>query len=180
MTPDSTHRYGSVSRWLHWGMALCIVLLPISALLPDLFEDRAVQSFFRNGHKQIGSLMWALIWLRAAWAWACRHQRPPSVGLLAKLGHWALYALMVLIPSIGLLRQYGSGRAFSPLGLPLFPGFDPSQKIEWMVELGGLLHGELGWALLALAFGHAAMAFWHRRTGQNDVLPRMMNVAPKS
>lgn len=45
--------------------------------------------------------------------------------------------------------------------------------VEWMVDLGSLLHGELGWVLLALVVGHVGMAIWHRR-GRQDVLPRIM------
>ena len=41
-------------------------------------------------------------------------------------------------------------------------------------DLGGALHGELGWLLLVLAIGHAFMAFWHRRDPKQDVLPRML------
>jgi len=79
-----------------------------------------------------------------------------------------------VIPLIGLLRQYGSGRAFSPLGLPVFAGFDASQKIQWLVDLGSNWHGELGWVLLALVCGHVAMALRHRGHTQHDVLPRMV------
>jgi cytochrome b561 len=43
-----------------------------------------------------------------------------------------------------------------------------------MVELGGLLHGELGWVLLACVVGHIAMALWHRRHPTSNVLPRMI------
>ena len=179
MTPDTAARYGTVSRWLHWSMALGFLWMFGSVLGADLTSDRRVQGMLRDGHKHVGSLLWVLVLLRGLWALAHARQRPASVTLMAKLGHWALYALMIAIPSIALLRQYGSGRAFSPLGLPFFPGFDQSEKIDWMVKLGGLLHGELAWVLLALIAGHVAMALWHRRTGHDDVLPRMMNVAPK-
>lgn len=146
-----------------------------SALIPDALTDKSAQAFFRNGHKQVGSLLFVLIIVRLGWAVANARRRPASLSLAAKLGHWALYALMLAVPSIALLRQYGSGRAFSPLGLPIFPGFDPSQKIDWMVQLGGLLHGELAWVLLALVAGHVAMVWWHRRQGgAEDVLPRMV------
>ena len=91
----------------------------------------------------------------------------------AHLGHLALYALMVAVPFIGLLRQYGSGRAFDPFGIPLMPG-RPDDRIDWMVELGSLLHGELGWVLLACVVGHIAMALWHRRHPTSNVLPRMV------
>lgn len=42
-----------------------------------------------------------------------------------------------------------------------------------MTELGGLLHGELGWALLALSVGHVVMAILHRKLTNHDVLSRM-------
>ena len=64
-------------------------------------------------------------------------------------------------------------RAFAPLGVPLI-GAREDDKIDWMVELGGLLHGEMGWVLLACIVGHAVMAFWHRRPGHTDVMPRMV------
>jgi cytochrome b561 len=174
MISDSTSRYGTVSRVLHWGMALCLLWMFGSILGADLTDDRAVQTWLRNSHKHVGSLIWVLVLLRAGWALLQARRRPPAISTAARLGHVALYALMFVIPSIGLLRQYGSGRAFSPLGLPVFPGFDPSQKIDVLVKLGGALHGELAWVLLALIVGHVVMAFWHRRGGGQDVLPRMV------
>ena len=175
MKPDTPNRYGTVTRVLHWTMALCIVWMVFSALIPDFLSDRSAQAFFRNGHKHVGSVLFVLIIVRILWAMANASRRPAALSLPAKLGHWALYALMLVIPSVALLRQYGSGRAFSPLGLPIFPGFDQSEKIGWMVDLGGLLHGELAWVLLALVAGHVAMALWHRhKGGAQDVLPRMI------
>lgn len=130
MKPDTPNRYGTITRLLHWTMALCMVWMVFSALIPDALTDKSAQAFFRNGHKQVGSLLFVLIIVRLGWAMANASRRPASLSLAAKLGHWALYALMLAVPSIALLRQYGSGRAFSPLGLPIFPGFDPSEKID--------------------------------------------------
>jgi cytochrome b561 len=84
-----------------------------------------------------------------------------------------LYLLMIAVPAIALVRQYGSGRAFAPFGLPLMAARE-NDRIDWMVQLGRLLHGELGWVLLALVAGHVAMAIWHRR-GAHDVMPRMID-----
>ena len=173
MIPDTPTRYGTVTRFLHWSMALCLTWMFCAALAHALAEKSALDAFFWPTHKHVGSLLMVLILARGLWALLNLRRRPPAVNPLARLGHLALYALMFAIPLIGLLRQYGSGRAFSPLGLPLFPGFDESGKIGWMVDLGGLLHGELGWALLALTGGHVAMALWHRRSAQTNVMPRM-------
>ena len=46
-------------------------------------------------------------------------------------------------------------------------------RIEWMTALGSNFHGLLGWTLLVLIVGHAGMAIWHRRAGDQDALARM-------
>ena len=171
--PDSATRYGSVSRIFHWGMALLFVVIFSAALARYFAKDSALDSFLWPLHRPTGALLMLLVVLRAAWALLHARQRPTHINLAAHLGHLALYALMVAVPFIGLLRQYGSGRAFAPLGVPLI-GAREDDKIDWMVELGGLLHGEMGWVLLACIVGHAVMAFWHRRPGHTDVIPRMV------
>ena len=171
--PDSATRYGSISRIFHWGMALLFVVIFSAALARYFAKDSALDSFLWPLHRPTGALLMLLVVLRAAWALLHAGQRPPHVSRAAHLGHLALYALMVAVPFIGLLRQYGSGRAFAPFGIPLMPG-RPDGKIDWMVELGDLLHGELGWVLLACVVGHTTMALWHRRHPASNVLPRMV------
>ncbi|MDO5288815.1 MAG: cytochrome b [Pseudomonadota bacterium] len=172
MHPDTSTRYGSVSRFLHWLMAAGIIWVLLSATVHALAEDSTLDAFMWPTHKHVGSVLFVLALVRMAWALMQARRRPSAPNALARLGHGALYALMLAIPLIGLLRQHGSGRAFSPLGLPLFQAHE--DKVQWMVELGGALHGELGWALLALVIGHVFMAFWHRRKPTEDVLPRML------
>ena len=121
----------------------------------------------------VGGLLLWLVRLRAACALLNAGQRPPRLSGAAHLGHLVLYALMFAVPIIALVRQYGSGRPFAPFGIPLISA-RPDDKIDWMVQLGGLLHGELAWVLVALVAGHVAMVWWHRRQGgAEDVLPRM-------
>lgn len=170
---DSTMRYGTVSRWLHWGMAVCFAAVFAAALAHHFLEDSALDGLLWPLHRPLGALLMLLVLLRSAWALGHAGQRPPRVSRAAHLGHLALYALMLAVPFIGLLRQYGSGREFAPFGLPLMSA-RPDAKVDWMVELGGLLHGELGWVLLACVAGHIAMALWHRRHPASNVLPRMI------
>ena len=172
--PDTSAHYGTLSRTLHWGIALCFGLIFSSAIAHFLADDSWLDQLLWPTHKHVGSLLMGLVLLRGAWALANAHRRPPAINRMAHAGHLTLHTLMVAVPLIALLRQFGSGRAFSPLGLPVIPGFDASQKIEWMVRLGGDWHGELGWALLALVCGHVGMALWHRGHAQHDVLPRMI------
>lgn len=173
MTPDTPTRYGTVSRLLHWAMAAGIGWMLLSAIVHAVANKSALDGLLWPAHKHVGSALFVLALLRATWALAHARRRPPAVSLPAQLGHLALYGLMLAIPSIGLLRQYGSARAFAPLGLPIFPGRDEADKIAWMTDLGSLLHGELGWVLLVAVLGHVGMVVWHRVRGEHDVLPRM-------
>ncbi|MDX5377065.1 MAG: cytochrome b [Halomonas sp.] len=167
---EVTH-YGRVSRYLHWGMALLFVWQFLTTSVRVLMSDTALDELLWATHKPTGLLLLVLVVLRMGWALVSRASRPAALNAAARLGHLALYGLMLLVPSLALLRQYGSGRTFEPFGIPLMPGFEG--EIEWMVALGSLFHGVLGWVLLALIVGHVAMVMWHRRQGQ-DVLGRML------
>ncbi|WP_249975401.1 cytochrome b [Vreelandella olivaria] len=169
---DTKTQYGIVSRVLHWGMALLFAWQFSGAVFRVFFEDTALEAFLWGTHRTVGVILMALILLRVVWALFSASRRPESVGVMAKLGHIALYALMLAVPGIALIRQYGSGRALDVFGVNLMSG--GGERVDWMVNLGGLLHGELGWALLALIAGHIIMAFVHRRSPSQDVLSRMV------
>lgn len=168
---DSTSRYGLVSRALHWGMALLFVWQFSGAGARVLLEDTAIESFLWGTHRNVGVLLLTLVVLRALWALANASRRPPAVSVMAKLGHLALYGLMIAVPTIALIRQYGSGRPLEVFGVPLMSG--GGERVEWMINLGGLLHGELGWALLVLVLGHIGMAVLHRRLTGHSLMTRM-------
>ena len=74
---DSNDRYGTVSRVLHWGMALLLVWQFLSAGAHALLSDTAVEEFFWGTHKPLGFLLFVLIILRALWALINLSRRPP-------------------------------------------------------------------------------------------------------
>ena len=172
-TRDSALRYGSITRTLHWLMAVVLAWQFTSAGVHLLAEDSALDEFMWSTHKTSGFLLMVLILIRVLWALANTGRRPPPVSAPARLGHTCLYLLMVAVPLIALIRQYGSGRAFSPFGIPLMPGFE-GDKIEWMTELGSNFHGLLGWLLLALTVGHVIAALWHHLAGDKNVMYRII------
>ncbi|KDM90545.1 cytochrome b [Photobacterium galatheae] len=170
---DNHERYGNVSRFFHWGMTLLLSVQFLTAIARFLFEDSWLDELMWGIHKPLGFLLLLFVILRFAWALINLSRRPASVSKAALIGHKALYVLMLVIPALAMMRQYGSGKAFSPLGLPLMDGFDTG-KIDWMVGLGNLLHGELGWLLFAFVIGHVVMTVWHRiRQNPVDVMARM-------
>ncbi len=173
---DTPHRYGLVSRALHWGMAGLFAWQFAGMAVRITVGRHPVTAFMVGSHAGIGTLLLLLVLLRGAWGLINARQRPPHgaglVGRLARLGHAALYALMVIVPSLALLRAYGSGRAFAPFGIQLFPGFQGG-PIAWMTAPADAVHGLLAWTLLALVAGHIVMAIVHKVIWRDDVLHRM-------
>ena len=159
--------YNLVSRVLHWLMASLFLVQIISSISHYFFEDSALEALFWPTHKPLGFLLLVLVFIRLVWAIITLKQRPASMSKLASIGHAVLYGLMFAIPSLALLRQYGSGRAFEPFGLPVLSGFD-GDKIKWMIDLGSDFHGELGWALFILVAGHIGMVIIHQVSSNHE------------
>ncbi|ULJ59395.1 cytochrome b [Wielerella bovis] len=165
---DNTQRYGLISRFFHWSMALGFSFLLLTVILWTI--DEAYFSLMAY-HKSVGFLMMVLVIMRAIWA-ALNWTKRPHGNLLVKLGHLGLYVLMIAVPLVALLRQYGTGR--SPLSVFGMNVMDKAtDKIEWMGQLGNAAHGKLGFALFALAVGHIGFAVYHQIKGEK-IMNRMV------
>lgn len=172
---DSPTRYGRISRWLHWGMALLFAWQFVGMGLRIALGRTPLVSFFVGSHASVGVLLLILILLRGAWGLANRGRRPPHgagwLGRAALAGHAALYLLMFVVPLLALLRAYGSGRAL--VWFNTIPLFSPGPKNEALMA-PAVLHGPLAWTLLALVVGHVGMVLLHRLLWRDDVPQRMI------
>ncbi|MFT3974422.1 MAG: cytochrome b [Amaricoccus sp.] len=173
---DSPSGYGSVTRALHWGMAALFAWQFAGALLHLLADKTAIERFFWNTHFSVGFTLWLLVLVRGAWGLANLRRRPAHEGSArmaraAKAGHLALYALMVAVPSLAILRAVGGTRGFTVYGIQLSA---PRQAaIPALTAPGNALHSLLGWVLLALVVGHVVMALYHARVRRDGTLERM-------
>lgn len=177
---DTTVTYGLITRLLHWSIAALLLWQFTGMGLRLLLGRQPIVSFFVGSHQPVGTVLFALIALRILWALSMRHRRPPHgaglVGLAARLGHFALYAMMLVVPGAALLRAFGQTRAFAPFGFELFPAREV--PLQWMVDLGDLLHGEIAWLLSLLILGHIAMVIVHERVWRDRTLTRMTGRHP--
>ncbi|MGP9677931.1 cytochrome b [Halomonas sp. AOP27-A1-41] len=174
---DSATRYGLISRTLHWITA-AIVLLQFSVVLAWRGFGETPLTLLLSSigpHGSLGVMLLVITLLRAGWAWLNRQQRPSYAtvvrGALAHGGHVTLYALLIALPTLAILRQYGRGGALDVYGLPLFNAAE--REIPWMIATANALHSPLAWLLLALVAGHVIMALIHRTVLKDGVFSRM-------
>ncbi len=172
---DTPARYGRVTRLLHWTIAALILWQFVGMGLRLALGRGPVAGFFVGLHQPVGTALFVLIVLRVTWALLNRRNRPDHghglLGLAARLGHLALYLLMLVVPSLALLRAWGSERAFAPYGFQIFPAREA--PIEWTQKLAGALHGELAWLMGLLILGHVVMVGVHEAMWRDGTLARM-------
>lgn len=181
MSPATTLRdhpqgYGVVSRAFHWTMAAFLVWQFVSVLLRVTTEDTAIEGFFWSTHYSVGFTIWVLAILRGAWGLSNLSTRPAHEGpaLLRKgatFGHALLYTLMIVVPTLAILRAANNGRGFSVYGIELVaPGGEPNPALT---APGNAAHGLLGFVLFVLIAGHIAFALWHGLVRRDGTLDRM-------
>ncbi|PZO74053.1 MAG: cytochrome B [Sphingomonas hengshuiensis] len=171
---DDKRGYGTITRVLHWGMAALILWQLGGMIVKTLVGRSPLTGFWVGTHGSVGTLVLVLVLLRTFWAISQRDHRPPHgtglVGTLANAGHVALYALMMIVPALAVLRMIGSERPIQLFGITLRGAAAP---VEWMTAPAQLLHGTLAWLLLALIVGHVAMALIHQFVWRDGTLRRM-------
>lgn len=172
---DNGLKYGLVTRILHWGMALLLLWQLGAVIAGEVLGETSFTDAIGSTHKPVGLLLFILAVVRAVWGLLNLSRRPRAhtglIGKMAVAGHVVLYGLLLFVPSVALIRQYGSGRPFEAFGLTIMPG--GHDKIEWMTKLGGDWHGELAWMLLAMIVLHLGMALFHQFVWKDDTFKRM-------
>jgi len=167
-------RYDPAAMAFHWTMFVLVVVVGTLGLLHDDWP-KASQAFWINIHAVVGLLLW--ITLIARFGWRLRHPPPAmprDVGVLSRRlsspVHWALYALMFVIPIIGVVTFVYHGRVFDFGVFQIDPGVKKNRAIFHPTED---IHGYLAYALFTLAALHALAALGHRFLLHDGVLARM-------
>lgn len=177
MLKNTEHSYGKLARAFHWlgalGVIAALVLIEFRGFTP---KGTAIHDAMRYGHIQAGLIVLLLVLPRLLWRVSNREpvitpSPKSSAMLLAHLAHWVLYALMLLIPLLGLAMVQGAGKDVVFLGntLPVFftLGKDTAHQLKELHEL-------LGNVIMWLAALHFAAAIWHHYFVRDDTLTRMI------
>lgn len=183
--------YTPAARGLHWFVALLVFIqLPLGLYMTyrgnemptvndkgeavkGLFD--ALTGFLYSSHKLIGLTILFLVLARLVYRLTRGAPQPdPTVPIaltgVSHLVHWALYALLIVVPIIG-YTAISYGRFLEVFGIPLPPvtgeNKDLAKQIfEWH-ETGALL------ILLFVAL-HILAAIYHRFVRRDRVVERML------
>jgi cytochrome b561 len=153
-------------------MALGILFMMFSVFIRLTMKDTPLYEVVWPFHYQVGFLILVFGAIRLLWLVKRLITRSdPHTDALARVGHYAtMYALMITIPSLILLRSYGEGRGFKMFGIQFFEA-NEDVKVDFLVYIGEF-HGILGFTLFAMIVGHILATIRHHRKG-NKVLKKI-------
>ncbi len=175
---NTPERWGSVSKSLHWLIALLILALGIVGLLMGELPRTPKYFWVYTAHKSIGITVLALVALRLLWRLYAGAPRPvPGTPTwqerIAEATHWLLYVLMFAIPLSGWLYDSASGlRPFKLFGLYEMPKLvAPSEQ---SAQVSHAIHEWGFWLLILVVLAHAGAALYHHLHQRDATLARML------
>ncbi|MGZ9811501.1 cytochrome b [Pseudoroseicyclus sp. H15] len=156
--PRAADHFTGAQVLLHW---LTLLVILVSFFSHDAIEDafrhlEATGPWVTEGivHRVAGMTILVLTLIRLFLR--MRHgapEEPPMPGMMrlaAHASHWAIYALLLLIPVVGLMAWVGG------------------------IEPAGELHGVLFWLLAIVTTLHIAAALYHQFIRKDHLLRTMM------
>jgi len=187
---NTSDSYGSVAKWLHWITALLFLGAYVSVYYRHWFTHEQTPANWAalQLHLSIGITIAVVVFLRILW----RLTNPapklePGTKLehmAAHAGHYALYAVMIIMPLTGYIGTSVNTEFFFLFDIVKF---ESTQLYESLVTDGlGLsfkefekpidfIHKEImgKWLVWILILGHAAAALYHHFVKKDNTLRKM-------
>ena len=182
---------GSVT--LHWLGATLVFLALLAGLFAVYYSSGCCAADRRIAyllHAYAGLSVLGLVVLRLMFRAGYSWPHPAKSGkagvgdMVAKVIHWTLYGLMILIPLTGWIMASGMGCCWYVPGLPdvnmLSFGIGSTTPAD--VGTAYQVHVTLAWMIIGLIFLHVSAALFHHAFLKNHVLQRMLpgRVPPKA
>ncbi len=171
----ATNRYGVPAILLHWTSVALIVFVGALGLCFGLIP-RSSRLFWINIHAVVGLAVLILAVLRIVWR--LRHGAPDypegTPALTRRLSgpaHWLLYALMVVLPLVGIVAYVWHARVFD---FGLFKVNFGIASNKPVYEAAEEIHEFLAFSLFGLAGLHGLAALWHRFVRKDGLMERML------
>ena len=187
---NTTENYGRIAKWFHWGTAALFLLAYCAVYYRHWFTEKQTPEnlIALHIHLSAGITVGVIVILRIIWrnmnVQPALDDAPRLQHLLAHVGHYALYAIMILMPLSGYV---GTGVATEYFYLFQITKFEDTWLYEVFVwDYLGLLFDEwekpidffhktiMGeWLVWILIVGHSAAALYHHFISKDRTLIKM-------
>lgn len=175
---NTAQKYGSLSKGLHWGVSLTIlVMLILGIVMEELDKTSTIRPTLYLVHKSIGiivfpiALAWFVLWLGQKKPEPLT-EIPKPLHRLSKIIHTLLIISAVLMPLSGwVMSSAFSGKGVSLFNLITIPPIASYDPAFGRAALG--LHILVSWILIGAGGLHITAALYHHFIRKNIVLMRM-------
>jgi len=183
---NTVSNYGSVAKWLHWITAALFLGSYISVYYRHWFtEARTPENWTAlQLHLSIGVTIAVVVTLRIVWRITNRTPvSEPGTKLAhfaAHAGHYALYAIMIIMPITGYLGTGVNTEYFFLFDIPKFNSTQlflsgvnvPFEEFEKPLDY---IHKKLlgKWLVWILILGHVGAALYHHFIRKDRTLQKM-------
>lgn len=174
---NTKDHYGSISRALHWLIALLvIVMLGFGFFMGDF--PKAYKPTVYMLHKSTGLLILFLMSIRLIWTLFNRSPDLPTnipkwQAISARLAHICLYVILFAMPITGLVMSVAANKlpTFYGLFTVTIPGLQPNKALASLMNSS---HEIIAWILLSFVFLHILAVLKHVFIEKDNLLKRMM------
>ncbi|MGX9275051.1 cytochrome b [Pantoea ananatis] len=181
---NSPGRYGWLSIFLHWSMAL--VIYAMFALGLWMVGLSYYDTWYHNApeiHKSIGVILMLVLIIRLIWRVVSPPPKPlssysPLVRITAVMAHGLLYGLLIAILFSGYLISTADGKPVSVFGWFSLPAVLTGAGEQ--ADLAGDIHLWLAWSIVILSVLHGLAALKHHFIDRDTTLKRMLGLGIRS
>lgn len=187
---NSNHNYGRIARWLHWSTAVLFLLAYCAVYYRQWFTEKETPEnmLALHLHLSAGISVAVVVILRIIWrnmnVQPDFEPAPRWQHILAHIAHYALYAIMIVMPVSGYI---GTGVATEFFYLFQIPKFEDTWLFQVLVAdyLGltfeqfekpvDFFHKNImgAWLVWILIVGHAGAALYHHYALRDRTLLKM-------
>lgn len=182
MQRDAHYEYNALARTFHGLTAgLLAVQFILAWTMPDVHRDTKPIGLI-GWHIGVGMVILLLALVRLLWRKVNAPPPEPStlpgaLRTIARMTHWTLYALLLVVPLMGWANASSRGWSVALFGALPMPPLSPAGSA--IGHALGDWHRNFAWVLLALVGLHVGAALYHQFILRDGTLHRMFPKAGK-
>jgi cytochrome b561 len=178
MLRNTPAHWGTLSRALHWILALVIIGMLAYGWWMNHLAARPDRYFHRSIHADIGYVVLLVMAIRLIWRALNPVPDLPSGSpawerVLARANHWALYLITMVVAMLGWAHSGAHKPDYASwFGLFRVPQFTSTDKAT--ADLFENWHIYMAYVLIALVAIHILAALYHHFVKRDNVATRMV------